>query len=65
MNGVTITIHLSPEGQLKVEGPLENKILMMGMLGMAYATLIVGMSQEDRRVQPAAFFPGMKPGTAQ
>ena len=36
---VTVTITLQPDGQLEMSGPLQNKILMNGLLGAAIQQL--------------------------
>lgn len=37
---ITLTITLSPDGQLNVNGPLHNRIICLGMLEMAKAVVV-------------------------
>jgi len=58
---VVITITMSPQGQLNVMGPLENKVLMYGLLTLAMDA-IRGHNPEASKLlrPPLGGIPGLK-----
>ncbi len=51
---IQIVIQFDPAGGLKVAGPLENPVVMMGLLELAKTTVLKHMESAQNRVQLAA-----------
>lgn len=52
MNELHLTIKMTPDGQISVEGPLENKILCLGLLEIAKSTVMNHKVEEHRIAIP-------------
>jgi hypothetical protein len=53
MGGIQIVIQFDPAAGMKVQGPLENPVVMLGLLELAKVTCIKNMETAQNRVQLA------------
>lgn len=58
--GIVVTITMTPTGQLNLSGPLENPLMMYGILEMAKVVLQEHLKRqaEGQRIQPVSLSPG-------
>lgn len=58
---VQILIEQTDDGKVNVGGPLQNKVLMYGLLEIAKEVVKSFAEQNERRVQPASLMPQLPP----
>jgi hypothetical protein len=62
---MTLELHITLDqsnGNLSVNGMIDNPLIAYGLLEMAKQQIIAYLTAKasDQRIQPATFFPGMK-----
>ncbi len=62
--GIQVTITMDDNGQVNVNGPLDNRVLLYGLLETAKDVVQKFNEDNARRVQPATIMPPTKfPGS--
>ncbi len=57
---VTVTITMDDSGAVNVNGPLDNRVLLYGLLELAKDTVQRWNDEHERKVQPVTLMPPTK-----